>query len=91
MRIRISACPIHRGKVIDGVSHSHTIKGDNITNEQIGSVVLTAINNARKMGWHLADPETWIRLELRQLPDEPTKCKGLLGECTNCIWPNCES
>ena len=68
MKISITATPIHRGKVIEGTFHTYTLVGMELTDEAIGRTVNSAIANARVMGWHMADPEIWIRLELRQLP-----------------------
>lgn len=67
MGLMVSACPIHKGKVIKDTTALQIYQTDNLTNEHVGSVVLKAVSNARKLGWHLADPETWIRVEFRNV------------------------
>lgn len=69
MGLMVSVYPIRRGKVIKDTSAIVMHKSDNPTNEQVGSVVLQAVANARKLGWHLADPETWLRVEFRNVAD----------------------
>jgi hypothetical protein len=66
MKLIVTAIPIYRGKVIDGLSVSSTLESQSILNEDVGRVVLQVVANGRKAGWHFADPEIWIRVEFKQ-------------------------
>lgn len=70
MKTIVSACPIDSGKVIEGASHSITMKGyvpQLDLRDAIGLTVVQAMDKARAMGWHMGAPNMFIRVEIKEL------------------------
>lgn len=51
------------GKVIH--HHDHTTRANELTNEMVGGVVTNAINEVRKIGYHMAAPNIRVQLEFK--------------------------
>lgn len=66
MTITVSAIAIHRGRVIDRTRATQSTITDNATYEMVGMAVMQCVANARAQYYHLADPETWVRVEFRE-------------------------
>jgi len=66
MAITVSATAIHRGTVIERTRATQTTITDNATYEMVGMAVMQCVSNARSQYYHLADPETWVRVEFRE-------------------------
>lgn len=69
MRIIINATPIDSGKVIDATHSTNSIDRDASRSELIaliGLTVMEAVDKARRWGYHMAAPNAFIRVELKE-------------------------
>ena len=70
MRTVVNATPIVNGKVIPLTHSTNTIQGDEYSRSElialIGLTVMEAVDKARRWEYHMADPNAFIRVEIKE-------------------------
>lgn len=70
MRTIINATPIVNGKVIDATHSTNAIRGTDYARSElialIGLTVMESVDKARRWGYHMADPNAFIRVEIKE-------------------------
>lgn len=67
MAYLINATVVINGRVIDGTYQTGTMVDTGIRAMAIGMVVLRSIDEARKQGYHMADPNAFVRVEFKHV------------------------